>query len=578
MRAKHRLSKYKGKEKMDKKTIIVIVLAIALIGSIGANIYQVLNAPQAGKPNVVDTTTLIAAMNDPQTLGLDPAVGYSGWGLSMSHECYETLLTFNGSDSVTPVGRIAQSWSVSADGKTWTFNLRHGVLFTSGRELKADDVVGSLRRVLNLSQAPVYLLTVLGITSDGIVKIDDYTISITIPQPVASSIVYCVFANEATGIIDMTTVLAHATSNATYYDYGQGWIRTEHSEGSGPYMVQSWEEGAKMVLVWNPTHWRWYGTTKVRDPPQIKTMIWLNTLEPATHLMEISKGDIDVSVGALTTDQLTGLRQSQSVALVPYPSIGYAMIRLMVLPTYKNLTNPLADNRVRQAIKFAINRDDLNNNYFKGLFFDLESMIPPTMKGYSDYHPYNYNITRAKELLTEAGYPNGFTMDMQQSPFEPFMTFAPKIKSDLALAGITVNIIQLDWNGWYAAYRPREFQSTFTGFGLDYNDPQAAVEPMAYSRTLDDTNPVHGSGWRCGWVNTHVADLIDQTRTLLSWDERIPLYNEIQRIWVDEGPIAMISWKYYETFAVRTWVQGLTANPMWYFESENINKLPVLLS
>lgn len=566
---------------MDSKNIAIIALAVMFIGSIGANVYFITLPPpkppeevEEPKINLVDTETLIVATYYPNIRAFEPALGFSGWAVSVIPNIYDNLLTFEGSETMIPTPELAESWEISEDGMVYTFHLRKGVLFTSGNELTAEDVVWSFDRCITILGPPSFFPTMLGLEVGSTVALDRYTVQLTLGMPFAKTIVYQCLANPVSGILDKKVVMEHEVEG----DFGRDWVRAEHSEGCGPYMIDAWEEGVKLVLVYNPTYWKWYGETKIREPPVIKKCIWLAIEEASTQLMMIQKGDIDIAVD-LSIEQLADIKKKEGFRIVKTISVGYRQLNMMVRETYKGEPNPLADNRVRQAIKFSIDYEGIVNELFGGLYEEIQTLLLPNMPGYIDYKPYNRNITKAKELLAEAGYPEGIDLDMVVRPRRERQMMAPKLQADLADAGIRCELTQLPDPEWRALVRDvaRDWQLSVGGLGLDYPEPDAAIGTYAYCRSLGEDDPMRMQSWQCGWLRPDIADMIDEARAMPNWEDRKPIYEQIQRIWTDEGPIAMILWKPYRHLTIRTWVEGVTPGPMWYFKIENAYKDPGII-
>jgi peptide/nickel transport system substrate-binding protein len=329
-------------------------------------------------------------------------------------------------------------------------------------------------------------------------------------------------------------------------------------------------------MKYNPDHWKWSGPNSFRDEPSIKTVIWLSVQEDASRLMMLQSGDVDLA-HQLSDDQIFNLQDTEGYELVSDNKATYRALNMMMLPEYNGEPNPLADNRVRLAIKYAINYEDIANELFRGFATIHQSIIPPNMPGYMEYNPYTRDIDKAKELMNEAGYPDGIDLELFVRPNDVRIALVQKLQADLLDANIRIAITQVGHAEWRAIRHERRFQLNDIGFSLDYFDPDAAMVPFAYCKTLGEDDPVQLMAWRAGWLTPEYADMMDEARTMANFDERKAIYDEIQKAYVEEGPIAGIIVK-SGFLVIRDWVKGLDPNPTWFYDAENMSKEAVSIN
>ena len=192
--------------------------------------------------------TLVIGANTGIFITMDPAVAYEVLPNKIVAAVYAQLVNLKAIDGViVPVPDIAESWDISEDGMTYTFNIRKGVKFSNGDPLTAEDVVFSLKRGLILESVSIWLLESLGINKanmDETIKwIDDYTVSMTFDKPYAPNISLGILANMFSGIVNKKVALANEKDG----DLGNAWL-TDHSAGAGPYVLVQWERNNVIML------------------------------------------------------------------------------------------------------------------------------------------------------------------------------------------------------------------------------------------------------------------------------------------------------------------------------------------
>src|SRR5438034_3189109 len=192
--------------------------------------------------------TLIVARDLTDAVTLDPNLAYEVSGTIADHNMYSNLVTFVGGNLTQPRGQVARSWEVSQDARTYTFHLNHGIVFSSGNPLTADDVVYTFQRVVNLPKDPAaWLVTQMGIDDKNVLSTvnvpDPYTVVIALPKPFSPGACLSIMANPVAGIVDSKTVKTHVQNN----DWGSAWLN-DHSAGSGPYELVRWERQVAIEL------------------------------------------------------------------------------------------------------------------------------------------------------------------------------------------------------------------------------------------------------------------------------------------------------------------------------------------
>lgn len=496
----------------------VAMLAAALLMAVWAAVPG-RSAPVYGPQQ----TVVIAYGSVGSVVSLDPQVSYE-FG-DPDHNCYSTLVQYVHGDLTHPRPSVASSWTVSQDGRVYTFHLRRGIKFASGNELTSADVVYTFERVVNLPKDPAaWLITQMGINAKNVDQIvtapDPQTVVITLPKPFSPGAFLSIMANNVAAIVDARTVKAHVQNN----DWGTAWLN-DHSAGSGPYQLAQWERQVRIELVANPNY-------NLGPAPAIKRIIWANIMENTVQRDMLGRGDADIARD-LSASQLAALRQQPRfyVAQIPDLAMEYVGMDVKNVPAF-------GKPQVRQAVKYAIDYDGIIRDLLAGNGLPLQGIIPKGLFGYDPSLPFKHDPAKAKQLLTEAGVGSGFTADL----LAPNGTaaggvssgdLASKIKNDLGAVGITVNVRQVAADELYKTYRAQQAQMVLANWYVDYPDPDDFAKPFG-----DYTQK--SLAWRLQYYNDPLAKLVDQAGGMENTPQRAALYKQINQIEAQDGPFAML--------------------------------------
>jgi len=426
---------------------------------------------------------LVIGVNTEIFITFDPGVVGEVLPCAIVKNVYERLVDVEVKDKqfITVPG-LAESWDLAPDGKTWTFHLRKGLLFANGDPLKADAVVYSLQRVLKLKKAPFWLFAdVIGLTEEGITAPDDYTVKI-ITKGAPPNLVLSILAVRMGGILNPKVVKEHEVDG----DMGQAWL-TDHSAGAGPYVLKEWSRKTKLVLVANENYWK--------GAPRIKTIIIQDIPESSNQLLLLKKGDIDIAWD-LNVEQVNLLKGSPDISIVSTPGQSKEYIGM------NTGWGPFKDVRVRQAVKYAIDYKAIIEKVMAGFAINSQQFIPVGYFGYVENNPYCQDIEKAKELMAEAGYADGFDVELVTNTTEIRKTEAVVIQENLAKIGIRAKINLMQASQMYAKYREQGVQMIIADWCGGYPDSGALANPFANFR-------VKQIAWRCGWYDDYAADLVE---------------------------------------------------------------------
>ena len=505
----------------------VIALALAAVGL----------SPKAGAAGRSDVLVIGMATSD--IISLDPAKAFEFSGVGIDAQIYDRLLDFPAGKYDKPELSLAKSYDVSPDGKTWTFHLRDDVKFHSGNPLTADDVVYSFQRVVILKDQPSFILTQFGITPDSVKAVDKHTVQVTLDKKYAGGIFFACLAAGVSSIVDSQVVKQHVQKTDKYPegDMGLTWL-ARNSAGSGPFRLVKWEKGDRVILDANPNHFRY--------PPKVKRVVIKEINEATSRRLQVEKGDIDIA-WEMYPDQIKELKKNPDLRIESSPAT-------IIYYVGMNVTKgPLADNRVRTAIRHAIDYNGIIENIMGGAARPTNSFIPEGFAGYQNVAYYRQDLEKARQLLKEAGYPDGFEISMDHGDQTPNPEIAQALQNSLARVGIKVKLNKLISAQLWPRYRAQQHELILARWGPDYVDPHTNAQPFGDYKAKQLC-------WRNAYYNDETSGLIQAAGQEMDDNKRIALYQKANEIIQTQGPYAMLYQPMYE-HAVRNNISGVYAAP-----------------
>ncbi len=542
--------------------IFALLLSLTLAACAPANSSPSAPAEQATQPadaqptqapaqeaKAGNKTLVIARVFDIRTL--DPERQYELTPPMIMHAVYENLVTFDGTDYTKVVPFLAKSWDISDDGLVYTFHLRDDVKFHSGNPLTAADVKFSFERLHNLKDNPSWLMDVV----DSIEVVDDHTVAITLTEPNAAFLAMLVSPNF--GIVDSKTVQEHggvSTEDADTKDAATDWL-DQNSAGTGPYILKGWTRDVEVVLEKNPNYWR--------EPAKLDKIIIKNVTDSATQRMMVGRGDIDVAQN-LDIDAVEDYKKEGGKVVE-----GNTMDMIyLAMNNSPEISEPLSKKEVRQAVAYAIDYDGIINGLMKGAAIRLPSIIPVGLLGTDPNIGYPHDPDKAKQLLADAGYADGFTVKMVY-PTRTFAgglaaeTLAAKIQSDLAEVGITLELEPREPVSHLADYRAGKLPMTISPWTPDFLDPHGWAIPFGV--------PGESAAKRVHYENSEVGDIAIAAGKETDQAKRAKMYLEFQKKLLEDAPfIGLIQPKVL--IAVGNDVQGYVFNPVWWVDLYDLDK------
>nr|WP_202526099.1 ABC transporter substrate-binding protein [Sneathiella litorea] len=462
---------------------------------------------------------------------LDPAESFEFAGSDVIRNVYGRLVNFdplNLEKGYEP--DLAESWTVSEDGKTITFTMREGVKFHSGNPVTAEDVEFSLRRAVILAKTPSFILTQFGFTPENVsetIVADGNTIRITTDKKYATSFVLNCLTATIGGIVDKKLVMEHEEGD----DLGNNWLKT-NSAGSGAYRVVSWKPSESVTLQANENFFR--------GAPAMKRVIVRHIQESATQRLLLEKGDIDIARN-LNPEDIAGISGKEGITVD-------SELRGRLMYISLNQSHPvLSKPKVVEAIKYLIDYTGMQDSFLKGQYTVHQSFLPKTYLGAIEDKPYSFNLEKAKALLKEAGV-ESLEIEAGVREAQERVEIAQSLQNTFAQAGIKLNITIGTGKQTLTRYRARDLDLYVGAWGPDYPDPQTNAGTFAYNP--DNSEEAKATGllaWRNAW---DPGDLTAKTEAaVIEGDREVrkKMYEDIQREFQARAPFAIMFQKIEQT-------------------------------
>jgi peptide/nickel transport system substrate-binding protein/oligopeptide transport system substrate-binding protein len=419
-----------------------------------------------GQPLAAQSESTLVITTNSDINSLDPAIGYDTLSWPVSSLFYRGLVALG--DNQQPVPSLAETFSVSDDGLTYTFTLREGITFSNGRAITSEDVKYTFERLLNPETASptAYFFDMIegadaviaGETTElsGITIVDDRTVTFTMSRPEWT--LWQRFATPAGFIV------AREGVEAAGPDFGRNPL------GAGPFILESWESGVRMVAVRNPNYYR-------AGYPKVDRVEILIGVEPSVGVLRIESGEADLSLDFVPNSDYPRIASDPALAenlreITAFPNVQY------LIPNTRE-GSPFADARVRRALSIAIDRDRLSIIY-NNRGVPATGLIPPTVLGDNASLTPTYDVAAAQALLAEAGFADGFSTQIVSTTDPTDVAIAQAVIEDWAAVGVTAELLPIEFSQWIdlAVNRPEEMPVGYIGWFMDYQDPSNVFEPL----------------------------------------------------------------------------------------------------
>lgn len=487
---------------MKRVTVLIVLAAMVLSVLAGCSPKPQTEGPKTPSVSAKDDVVIGLAVS---LASLVPTSAYSREEQYVIHNVYDTLFRYENGQYVPC---LAESWTISEDLKTVTLKLRQDVTFHNGEKFSSKDVVYTFSNFDNPSftfwnNSAKYI--------KGVKAVDDYTVEIYGPE----TDVYLLTVIAGTEIINEKAVMDAGIDNKFA------------PCGTGPYKFVSYDKHDTIILERNDSYWGFKG----KELPPIKKVTYKVFADEQTEAMALQAGEIDF---------VAKMSPSNAMPFTKMP--GYAVNWLDAdgnnLILFNCTSGPFANKLVRQAVAYAIDRDAINTIVFEGVAKPWDYFYSPRQAGAPDYDSlphFTYDVDKAKSLLAEAGYPDGFKLSKKVPIMASMERYVVAVQQQLAKVGITFDIETLEQNTLYSKifaldYEMLPFSLSTEIYDLSYQSKRyysPAVQPPAF--------PFGEFG------NAEIDALITAGSTTADLAARIQAYTELHKIIFEEQPLVSVT-------------------------------------
>jgi dipeptide transport system substrate-binding protein len=442
-----------------------------------------------------------------------------------SRQVYNRLVQFErGTTNIVP--GLAESWDISEDGTVYTFHLREGVAwhttdnFTPSREFNADDVLFSFRRQLD-PEHPYHDVSgggyeyfnamSMGGLIDRIEKVDDYTVRFHLSKPEAPFI-----ANMA---MDFASIMSKEYADKMMEAGTPEKVDLE-PVGTGPFQLVQYRKDAVIRYKAHPDYWE--------GKAAIDTLVFAITPDNSVRWQKLKAGECHVMPYPNPAD-LDAMRADDNIDLKSQEGLNVGYL------AFNTEKDPFKNVKVRQALNHAVNKQAIIDAVFQGAGRIAKNPIPPTIWSYNEeVEDYPYDPEKAKQLLEEAGYGDGFETDVWampvQRPYNPnARRMAELIQSDWQKVGVDAEIVSYEWGEYLARSKRGEHETVLLGWTGDNGDPDNFLYVLLGCDAASGAN-------RARWCYEPFNDLLLKAKRTADKQKRAELYQEAQVIFKEQAP------------------------------------------
>jgi peptide/nickel transport system substrate-binding protein len=499
------------------------------------------DAGAAGEKNLV--VDLVA-----EPVSTDPQQVTDINSMRILQSLYDRLVGWD-SSGFKMVPKLAESWDISPDEKEYTFKLRKGVKFNDGTDFDANAVKYTFDRMLDekhpeFHTGPFPFAKFYFGEIDKVEALDANTVKFTLKRPFAP------FLNN------LTSITGSIVSPAAVKKFGKDFAL--NGVGSGPFALESWQKGIQLKVKANKDHWD--------GAPKVDSVVFQPVVEDLIRVTKLQTGEADIIVD-VNPDSIAALEKDSNYKVIQQTGPHVWWVGL-------NMNKKPFDNvKVRQAVNYAVNKEAIVTDILKGTGNVSTQPLSEVLLGFNkDVKGYPYDKEKAKQLLTEAGYPNGFTVNFlvpesgsgMQSP----VPMSTAIQGYLKDIGITVTINKMEW-GTFLGEVGQGAREAFDMWAMSWMSGTGDPDLSLYNLLHSDSFP---PGFNTGYYkNTKVDELVTKARGISDVKAREPLYFEASKLISEDAPWIFIDHA-KQTAAFSTKVKGFDLHPSHVFDLNQVTK------
>lgn len=435
---------------------------------------------------------LIIGMSMNNVLTMDPAAMSGRETSAIISNLYDTLIQLDPIERTKVNPGLADHWEIASDG-TITFTIREGAKFTSGNPVTAEDVVWSIKRNIKMGLVGAGMWKTFGYTTDTIdanLRFEGNKVIVTLPKPCDPMLILYIFGKpDAASVLDSKTVMAHEKDG----DFGKGWLTTNVA-GSGAFKLFNWTARDVVIMRRNDDYWG--------GPAGMKGVVYRHMSESQTKRLMLERSDLDVAM-ALSVPDIRAMKKNPNVTVQSTQGAGFYYLAASMKDEY------FKDKNIRLALRYLIDYDNINETIMPNYGVKRLRPIAPNVLGSLSDPDYKLDIEKAKKYLADAGYPNGFSVDLRALSEEPFIDIATSVQGTLAQVGIKANIVTGTGNQVYGPMRKRNFQLIVgRGGGGQEPHPHSNLRALVINPDNSDEAGLTGViGWRTSFFNQELNEM-----------------------------------------------------------------------
>lgn len=441
-----------------------------------------------------------------ETQSLDPITLRNGNG-----DIFATELIYNGLVRSDPTGKtqdlvggVADKWEVSDDGKTYTFHIRDGIKFSNGDPVTAEDVKFTLDRFGDPKVNQVMSVVAGGYGSTKVV--DEQTVEVRLSEPVASF------------LYNISIFPAFVVPKKLVEEQGDAFFKKP--VGTGPYMVKEFVRGSHLTLERNPHYWE-------EGKPYLDEVRFNFAADSNSRMLAVKNGDAQIADG-VPFSQIESLNSDAKLKLQTVE------VPLFVGMWLNHQRKPLTDKNVRQAMQHALNRKEINDGIFKGVGTIPNSILPALKYDApaDEVPPYEYDVAKAKELMSQSRYPDGFSISLQYpAGYDYYKQLGLLIQQQFGAIGIKVKLVEQESAEVTDRFNKSDYDLTFP-YAQFTSD---VVVPDEYATFVANSPDIQN--FFTHWDSGPIADQVKKLATTPDEDARAELWPQIQKALLEETPV-----------------------------------------